>query len=277
VAIKLLGRRSRGNVSLTGRSEKRDLAEVVQQFQILQQNSDLNPLAARLREEGDRSQLLKLSPGADAETTMDTAVLTNFLLLWLVIVPTPGANSLMVTHQALTRPAGHVALAILGNVAGVLLLATCAMLGWAAALETFPWLRLAVNVLGGCYLIYFGWRLLMRARSAPPTSVSVTGTVDHRLPTEPLKAVGLGVVTALSNAQAILFITSIFAVSGVLNADLPTSLGVLGIIAVCNITYLGFLGWMFQRDSVRRGYQSFRRPFEGIIGAVFVGFGGRLI
>jgi threonine/homoserine/homoserine lactone efflux protein len=207
---------------------------------------------------------------------MATTVLMQFLLLWLVIVPTPGANSLMVTHQALTRPAGHVALAIIGNVVGVLLLATSAMLGWAAALDTFPWLRLAVHVLGGAYLVYFGWRLLGRARVAPTATRMVTDD-EHRQPTEPLKAMGLGLVTALSNAQAILFITSIFAVSGVLNANLPTSLGVLGIIAGCNASYLGFLGWMFQRETVRRSYQHCRRYFEGAIGVLFIGFGGRLI
>ena len=99
----------------------------------------------------------------------------------------------------------------------------------------------------------------------------------RHLTTEPLKAVGLGLVTALSNAQAILFITSIFAVSGALNANLPTSLGVLASIAMCNVSYLGFLCWMFQRDNVRRRYQSFRRYFEGGIGILFIGFGGRLI
>jgi threonine/homoserine/homoserine lactone efflux protein len=207
---------------------------------------------------------------------MDKTVLLNFLLLWLVIVPTPGANSLMVTHQALTRPAAHVAFTILGNVAGILLLATCAMLGWAAALETFPWLRMAVHVLGGAYLIYVGLRLLGRVRVPPPTSGGVTAA-EQRLVTEPLTAIGLGLVTALSNAQAILFITSIFAVSGVLSANLPTSLAVLGIIAACNVCYLGFLGWMFQRETIRRRYQGFRRYFEGVIGAVFLGFGGRLI
>ena len=110
---------------------------------------------------------------------MDTTVLMNFLLLWLVIVPTPGANQLMVTHQALTRPAAHVAFAILGNVSGILLLATLAMLGWAAALETFPWLRLAVYMLGGGYLIYLGVRLLGRARITPPLAADGSARGVH--------------------------------------------------------------------------------------------------
>jgi threonine efflux protein len=205
---------------------------------------------------------------------MDTTVLWAFLLLWLVIVPTPGANSLMVTHLALSRPVAHVALAILGNVAGVVLLGAAALLGWAALLDTLPWLRMAVHVLGGIYLIYFGCRLLIRAGGAAPTASELATQIA---PTEPLKAVTLGFATALSNAQAILFITSIFAVSGVLNASASTGLGVLAIIAICNLTYLGLLGWIFRSPAVRGGYQRFRRWFEGGIGGLFVVFGGRLI
>lgn len=207
-------------------------------------------------------------------TTIDMSVWWAFFLLWLVIVPTPGANSLMVTHTALARPAAHVAFAILGNVAGVLLLGAAALAGWGALLETFPWLRLAVHVLGGAYLIYFGGRLVARLRTPATT---VLGPGDVVAMTEPAKALALGFVTALSNAQAILFITSIFAVSGVLTASPATGLAVLATIAVCNASYLGALGWMFQREGVRTAYQRFRRGFEGTIGVLFVGFGARLI
>ena len=41
---------------------------------------------------------------------IDPSVLTAFVILWAAIVPTPGANSLMVTHVALTRGPLHVAL-----------------------------------------------------------------------------------------------------------------------------------------------------------------------
>jgi threonine efflux protein len=209
-------------------------------------------------------------------STIDIGVIWSFLLLWLVIVPTPGANSLMVTHTALTRPATHVAFAILGNVTGVILLGAAALLGWATLLDVFPWLRIAVHVFGGAYLIYFGWRLLARARLSPANVASINKGA-HIAQSEPFKAVGLGLITALSNAQAILFITSIFAVSGVLTATPATGIAVLMIMATCNVTYLGFLGWMFQREVVRHRYEHFRHWFEGAIGALFLAFGSRLI
>jgi threonine/homoserine/homoserine lactone efflux protein len=205
---------------------------------------------------------------------LDGQVLWAFFLLWLVIVPTPGANSMMVTHTALTRPAAHVAFAIVGNIAGILLLATLAMAGWAALLEAMPWLRLVVHLLCGAYLIYFGLRLLDRARQSKPAPSATADTLDR---TEPGRALVLGFVTALSNAQAILFITSIFAVSGVLAANLATSLAVLGIMATCNVLYLGGLAWLLRRPRVRRGYDRARGVIEGTMGALFIGFGGRLI
>jgi threonine efflux protein len=220
----------------------------------------------------------ELISSRETHRVFDIDVLWRFFWLWLVIVPTPGANALMVTQLALTRPAAHVGFAVVGNVAGILLIATCALLGWAALLDTFPWLRVAVHVLGGAYLIYFGMRLLNRARQAPGVSSEGRDDRSDRTDrTEPAKAMALGFATALSNAQAILFITSIFAVSGVLATNMPTSLAVLCIIAFCNLSYLGWLGWMFRRPTVRAGYQRFRRWFEGAIGLLFVGFGGRLI
>ncbi len=87
----------------------------------------------------------------------------------------------------------------------------------------------------------------------------------------------LGLVTALSNAQAIIFITSIFAVSGVLQASIPTGLAAILIMIACNGLYLGTLAWLFQRPAVRTFYQRFRRVLEGTVGALFVVFGGRLL
>ena len=142
----------------------------------------------------------------------DTAVLSTFTLLWLAIVATPGANSLMVAHLAVTRPSTDIAFAILGNVLGVVLMAACGLLGWAALIEAFPWVRSLVQLLGGVYLIYFGRRLIRRAL-APPVA-NETAPVPQ-VEAQGARTLALGFFTALSNAQAIVFITSIFAVAGV--------------------------------------------------------------
>ena len=206
---------------------------------------------------------------------IDTSILTAFVILWAAVVPTPGANSLMVTHVALTRGPPHVALAVAGNVTGIMLLAIAALLGMAVVLHAFPWLRVAIHLFGGAYLAYLGARFLARARGAPERGAGEPGD-DVSAPRR-WRTFALGLTTALSNAQAIVFITSIFAVTGVLDASLATGLACVAAMIVMNATYLGLLGWLFLRSAPRRLYLRFRHWIEGTIGALFVFFGLRLV
>ena len=216
----------------------------------------------------------------------DLQVLSAFTLLWVAIVPTPGPNVLMVSHVAVTRTPAHIAYAIAGNLAGIGLLASLALIGWAAILQAFPWLRLGVSVFGGLYLMWVGARLIQRARNSGSVNAvplessgadaalagnSAEKTGDYR------RTALLGFVTALSNAQAILFITSIFAVSGVLNANAATGLATVAIMLGCNATYLSVIGWLFQREKMRAGYARYRGVLEGVMGSVFMLFGGRML
>lgn len=214
--------------------------------------------------------------------TLDLHILATFTLMWIVVVPTPGPNVLMVTHVAITRTPAHVAYAIAGNMAGIALLASLALIGWAAILEAFPWLRLGVSVFGGLYLVWMGARLVRKARRAG--SAEAVPQSAPGLPAGPGDARAdyrrtalLGLVTALSNAQAILFITSFFAVAGVLNANAATGVATVLIILCCNASYLAALGWLFQREKMRAGYARYRGLLEGATGSLFILFGGRML
>lgn len=207
---------------------------------------------------------------------LDLSVLGSFTLLWLAVVPSPGPNVLMVTHVALTRRPAHVVFAILGNLAGIALLASLALVGWAAVLAAFPWLRVGVNIFGGLYLMWVGSKLIRRARTSGPLSAPTPGGAGDT-PADYRRTAVLGLVTALSNAQAILFITSIFAATGVLTANVATGFVSIAIMLSCNATYLALLGWLFQREKIRVGYARFRGVLDGAIGTLFVLFGGRLL
>ena len=211
------------------------------------------------------------------DLAFDTRVLATFTLLWLAIVPTPGANSLLVTQVAITRQAADVGLVILGNMLGIAVLGGGALLGWATVLEIFPGLRLAVNILGGAYLVYFGCRLLWRSRQGRATSASNNVPAAATATPGALRTIGLGFVTALSNAQAIVFVTSIFALTGILQANAATGIAALAIMIGCNASYLSLLGWLFQRPAVRTFYARFRYLLDATFGALFIAFGGRLI
>ena len=57
--------------------------------------------------------------GEEKVLALDYQVLWAFTLLWLAIVPTPGANSLLIVHLALTRGWREVAIALIGNLIGI--------------------------------------------------------------------------------------------------------------------------------------------------------------
>lgn len=222
-------------------------------------------------------------------SAIDTSVLLAFTLLWAVIVPTPGANSLMVAHIALSRGRRHMLAAVGGNMIGIALLGGTALLGLALMLETLPWLRRVVTIGGAIYLVYFGLRLIL-SDGAPPNQPHATGgeninagsgaptSTQGKPANEPLsRSIGIGLLTSLSNAQAIIFVSSIFAVSGVLAANLATSLACVATMIVMNGSYLIALGSLLLLPAPRRLYLRFITPIRRLFGAIFAALGLRLI
>jgi threonine/homoserine/homoserine lactone efflux protein len=207
-------------------------------------------------------------------TLFDTAVLLSFAIHWMAIVPSPGPNQVLVLHVATSRPPVHVVWAVTGNLIGMMLLAAIALAGWAALLEAFPWLRRSVNVFGGSYLIYIGWRLFEaygKARTAKDPGDALADPASVR------RSVTDGFLTAIANVQASLFITSIYAATGVLQANLATGFAAIAIMIACNASYLGGLGWLCLRAPIRSRYMHYRKYINLAMGALFVGFGLRLL
>ena len=207
---------------------------------------------------------------------LDWGLLGAFALLWLAIVPTPGPNTLLIVHLALTAGRRDVAAALAGNLLAIAFYALATLLGLALLLAAAPSVRLGVYVLGGAYLIWVGARLvrggLARRRA---------GDVAAMLPAaQPKRAGGpfvQGVLTALANVQALFFLASIFASVGILAANAATKLASVAIIVVGNGGYLSLLAWLMQREDPRAFYARNRGLMEIGFGLLFLGFGARLV
>ena len=166
---------------------------------------------------------------------IDYAVLGGFTLLWLAIVPTPGPNSLLIVHLALTAPWRAVAIALAGNLFGVTLYALGTLFGLALLLAREPSLRLVVYVLGGAYLVWSGIRLVRVGlvwRRSPSAGVLAEGSREVAARKPFLQ----GVLTALANVAALFFLASIFAGAGILVANPATQLAALGAVSYTHLT-----------------------------------------
>jgi threonine/homoserine/homoserine lactone efflux protein len=204
----------------------------------------------------------------------DYQVLWAFTLLWLAILPTPGANSLLIVHLALTGSWRQVAIALIGNLIGIAGYALATLLGLALLLATAPSVRLIIYVLGGAYLVWVGAQLLRKglkgsdAKAAAASAdgvASATGTFAQ------------GLLTALANVQALFFLASIFAGVGLLKANLATGLAAVGIILLGNGCYLMLLAWLMQKPAARSFYSRYQASMQVGFGVLFVVFGARLL
>src|SRR5262249_10809344 len=96
----------------------------------------------------------------DAILHINYALLGTFALLWFAIIPTPGPNTLLIVQLALTAGWRDLALALAGNLVGIVTYALCTLLGLALLLSTAPSARLVIYLLGGAYLVWVGLRLV---------------------------------------------------------------------------------------------------------------------
>lgn len=207
---------------------------------------------------------------------LDYALLGTFALLWLAIVPTPGPNSLLIVHLALTAGWRDVGAALAGNLIAIAGYALATLLGLALLLAAAPSVRLGVYVMGGAYLVWVGARLarggLARHRSGRAGAALVAGR------TEPSNGPFLqGVLTALANVPALFFLASIVAGVGLLAANPATQLAAIGIIVAGNGGYLALLAWLMQREAPRAFYARNRGLMEVGFGLLFLAFGARLV
>jgi threonine efflux protein len=204
--------------------------------------------------------------------SLDYQVLWTFALLWLAIVPTPGANSLLIVHLALSRGWREVTIALAGNLIGIATYALATLLGLALLLAAAPSVRLVIYLLGGIYLLWVGTRLVHSGWRRPPVLVAAAADAAS-----PAGTFAQGMLTGLSNVQALFFLASIFASVGLLQANLATGLAGVAIIIIGNGCYLSLLAWLMQKPTARRFYGRYRPMLEVAIGALFVLFGARLV
>jgi len=209
---------------------------------------------------------------------LDYPLLLGFTLLWLAIVPTPGPNSLLILHLALTAAWRDVGVVLAGNLLAIAFYALATLLGLALLLAAAPSVRLGVYVLGGVYLMWVGTQLVRgglarRRASEASTASAATGPQQER----GASAFVQGMLTQLANVQALFFLASIFAAVGLLGANTATQVVAVGIIVLANGGYLALLAWLMQKERPRAFYARNRGLMEIGFGLLFLVFGLRLV
>lgn len=126
-----------------------------------------------------------------------------FVAVAMVSIASPGPAFLVAVRNGMAGGAKRVALSSLGNITGLLILASAAVLGLGMVLNTSEVLFNLLKLGGAAYLIYLGIR---QWRSKTSLAVSTSPAK----PTPRWRTVSEGVLVAMSNPKAILFFTALF-------------------------------------------------------------------
>ena len=201
----------------------------------------------------------------------EIGVLATIGAVYLLAVASPGPNFFLATQLAL---AGRRALglrAALGIAAGAAIWATLAMVGVSAILAHAHWLQTAIRIIASLYLAWFGVRLIRGALRKGRGKAMIAS-----LPATGAQAFRAGMTTNMTNPKAAAFWTSIF--GAIFPADAPPWMypaTVAVVVTICGGWYAG-VAMLLSTERVQRGYDRLRRPVDGALGAVLIGFSAHL-
>ncbi|WP_428610485.1 LysE family translocator [Sedimenticola sp.] len=196
----------------------------------------------------------------------------TFLLIALVATASPGPAVLLAVTNAVTLGMRRTLVAILGNVAGIVLLAALSSIGLGALIHTSEAVFQLVKWVGGLYLIYLGIRLWRSGLGRLPVGeVAVAAR-------SPAQLFFQAFMVAVSNPKAIAFCTALFPqFIEPTAAMLPQFALLAGTFGLLSFTFLLSYALMASRCRGWLHNSSWGVRFNRITGGLFVGFGSLLL
>lgn len=207
--------------------------------------------------------------------------LTTFIIGTTLIVMLPGPNSLYVMSIAsrFGIKAGYIG--ALGVYTGDIILILLTALGAASVLHTFPFVFIALKIIGAIYLSYLGIKLMIAAYH---TLKSAHRASDPLAPTESItladiKPYRTALTISVLNPKAILFYLSFFVQFVDPTYDYPAlTFFLLAIVLQCiSMAYLSIL--IFSGMKLASYFnQNYKLTAGGVaaVGILFCGFGLKL-
>ena len=204
--------------------------------------------------------------------------IVTFIIGTILIILLPGPNSLYVMSIATRYGIKIGYIGALGVFTGDCILILCTVLGAATLLHNFPWLFIALKVVGALYLSYLGLRLLIAAYH---TWANHTQRIQQDETENPQKfhPFRTALTVSLLNPKAILFYLSFFVQFVEPNYPYPAlSFTILSIILqILSMAYLTLL--IFSGVKVANFFNQ-RYKLSAIavatVGLLFCGFGIKL-
>lgn len=197
-------------------------------------------------------------------------VILAALAIYAAGVMSPGPSFTLVTRLAASGARRAALGATLGLSIGAATYAILSMTGLALLITRVGWLMTAVQIAGGCYLIYLGL--------ASWFSPAVTAQNENRPNVAgTTRGLRMGLLLELSNPKSIAFFVSIFAVAVPVEAVFWVKAVILLGGFLLDIIWYGLAAIVLSTGPVQLVYRRFSVWIERLFGTLLAGFGVRLI
>jgi threonine efflux protein len=197
--------------------------------------------------------------------------LGSIVVLYLPHLLSPGPNFLVLTKVAASESRRHGIVTAIGITSASALYATLAIAGMGLLLTRSPNAQLILRAAGGAYLLYKGVTTIRRA--APLRDDTVVTTRRQNLQ----QAYFTGLLTNLTNPQAVVFFSSVFA--ALLSPGLKPWAGSAGVatVAAASLSVNLATVMMFSFTGVQQRYLRAKKWIDRLSGLLLGGFGVRLL
>lgn len=192
----------------------------------------------------------------------------------------PGPDFVLVSQQTLSNGKKTGLLCSLGIALGLSVHIIYSALGLAAIIAHSSFWLWVIKILGGCYLIYIGYKGIMAKKTCSlETSESLNTKNNSVIQREEssLKIIGKGFLCNALNPKAPIYFVSLFTL--VLSPDLPTSHLVIYGVWMMTIQLIWFSGVVFllSRPTINEKFQQMGHWVDRVMGAAMIMLGLKVL
>ncbi len=186
---------------------------------------------------------------------MDLHNYINYLIIAFFTITSPGAAILLAINTAMSMGIKELFFSTLGNILGLFILSSVAMLGVGVLLKTSPVFYTILKVIGALYLIYLGFKQMSNTH----LKLHLSRDVKHAKRTI-FRVFRRGFLVAITNPKPILFFTAVFPLfmdekrSMALQFFIMTTTFML--ISFCSLMFYGYISkkakaWFFNEEKLK--------------------------
>ena len=200
---------------------------------------------------------------------MDWQAVGTVAVVYSVGVISPGPNFVAVVHRAVAASRVEALALVLGIVSVNMFWASAAILGVGGLVEMFPWISQLLRIGGAIYLIWFGAKLILRAKTPLPDDASIArGGV--------LGAMRVGATTNLANPKSLAFYGSVFSTVIPGRVDPITAAAMIAVVMMIGTVWYGTVALGVSTQQIARLYRRGKSLIERTCGGFLIAFGAKL-